>query len=245
MWEAGPIARSREERLALARRISERAVDRFAPVVAVAAYGSLARGEDGPYSDIEMHCVVEADIDEDLEWIHDGWKVEVNVLGRDRILRAAATVDDWWSISHGNYLRVLPLHDPHGFLPTLAEIVRATPEATIDEAMSKLIVGELYEAIGKLRNARARGEEPAPGFGYYVVRLGYSLIGLANRHFYSTATRARAESLRLPDRPEGYDDLCRACEGVALFDTADAFWNGVAKWAKARGLVVEAPAHLV
>jgi kanamycin nucleotidyltransferase len=245
MWQHGPAEHSREARLTLASEIAHRARARFQGVVAIAAYGSLARGEDGPFSDIEMFCVVEGDTDQNFEWIRDGWKVELNLRGRSTIQRDAAAVDEMWPITHGNYLRVLPLHDPGHFFPALAETVQQTPASRFDAAMTALIVGEIYEAVGKVRGWRARDEEPAPGFGYYLVRLGYQLIGLANRHLYSTATRARAESLLLPDRPDGYDDLVQSCEGRALFETADAFWRGVARLASARGLPIEAPGHLV
>jgi len=245
MWQDGPKEHPREARLALAREIAARALTRFPNIVAVGAYGSIARGEDGPFSDIEMHCVVEGGAEQDFGWICDGWRAEVNLRGRSAILREAGDVGVWWSVSHGNYLRVLPLHDPSGFFPVLAETVRSTPASKFDNAISTLIGGEIYGAVAKIRNWCARGEEPVPGFGYYLVRLGYQFIGLANRHLYSTATRARAESLSLADRPDGYDDLCQRCDGRALYDTADAFWRGVARWATDRGLSVEAPSHLV
>ncbi len=245
MWQDGPKDHPREARLALAREIAARAVTRFPSIVAVGAYGSLARGEDGPFSDIEMHCVVEGEAEQDFEWVCDGWKVEVNLRGRSAILRETGDVGEQWAVSHGNYLRVLPLHDPSGFFQVLADTVRGTPASKFDDAMSALIVGEIYEAVGKVRNWRAGGEEPVPGFGYYLVRLGYQLIGLANRHLYSTATRARAESLLLVDRPDGYDALCQQCDGRALYETADAFWRGVARWAIDRRLSVDASSHLV
>ena len=62
----GPQPRSRAERLALAQEIFERVLalqgDRL---LAVGLYGSTARGTDGPYSDLEMLCVLNT-VDEDL-----------------------------------------------------------------------------------------------------------------------------------------------------------------------------------
>ncbi|HEY5936540.1 MAG TPA: kanamycin nucleotidyltransferase C-terminal domain-containing protein [Kofleriaceae bacterium] len=249
-WIEGPLPKDHDDRLALAREVAERARLRF-EAIAVGGYGSLARGEDGPYSDIEMFCVVAGEVDETFEWMHAGWKVEVNVRGREYLARDAATVTETWSITHRNYLDVMPLHDPIGVFAELAAIVHGVPQPPFDRAIERLIVGELWEAIGKLRNARARGELPPPGFLYYVLRLGYSMIGLANRHLYSTATRAWSESLALPDRVAGYDALCRLAstgdlgDASRVFDACEGFWAGVAAWAAARGLSIESPAHLI
>jgi kanamycin nucleotidyltransferase len=84
-------------------------------------YGSLARGADGPYSDIEMMCLLRtAGVERTVEWSHGPWKAEVNFLGYDVALRQAAEVDGDWPLAHGAYLNVLPLHDPERFLSAFA-----------------------------------------------------------------------------------------------------------------------------
>ena len=77
------------------------------------------------------------------------------------------------------------------------------------------------------------------------------MIGLANRHAYSTATEAIAESLDLPDRFPGYDALCRMilCNDIPddakAFALCDRYWAGAAEWAKARGIDLESADHLL
>lgn len=52
--QIGPLPMAHEERLALARSIAARAQEVHGDnLLAAGAYGSLARGEDGPYSDVE------------------------------------------------------------------------------------------------------------------------------------------------------------------------------------------------
>ncbi len=52
------------------------------------------------------------------------------------------------------------------------------------------------------------------------------------------------ESLALPHRPPGYDDLCallvdpRVVRLGSVCDSADRFWLGVEAWADSRGLVI-------
>jgi kanamycin nucleotidyltransferase len=249
-WTQGPVPKDHGDRLALAHEVGERARQRFA-ALAVGVYGSLARGEDGPYSDIEMLCVVAGERDETFEWVHAGWKVEVNVRGRDYLAREAANVSDSWSVTHASYLGVLPLHDPGGVFPELAAIVRGIPQPAFDRAIERLIVGELWEAIGKLRNARARNQPAPPGFLYYILRIGYSIIGLANRHTYPAATTAWSDALALPDRMAGYDALARMAsageigDAARVFEMCEELWAGIATWAVARRLDIEAPMHRV
>ena len=51
----GPQSLPHTQRLTIAHEIAERVKERFHPeVLAIGLYGSLAREEDGPYSDIEM-----------------------------------------------------------------------------------------------------------------------------------------------------------------------------------------------
>ncbi len=249
-WTDGPVPNARPDRLALAREVGERARERF-DALAVGIYGSVARGEDGPFSDIEMTCVVAGDVDETFEWMHGGWKIEVDVRGREYLARDAATVTESWSITHAAYLDVMPLYDPTGIFAELAAIVRGLPRAVFDRAIERLIVGELWEAIAKLRNARTRNEPPPIGFLYYILKIGYWLIGLAHRRTYPSATTAWSDALALPDRIPGYDALAALASAGAVhdpsrvFDTCERFWAGVAEWGVARGLVIESPAHAV
>jgi kanamycin nucleotidyltransferase len=248
-WIDGPVPKNHTDRLSLATDIAERARRRF-NAAAVAAYGSLARGDDGPYSDIELICVADA-VDDTIEWLHDGWRIEVDVRSPDSLLHHASSVASDWSITHANYVYTLPIHDPDRFFGRLATVVKNAPQTAFDRAIANLCGGELHQAIAKLRNARSRGEPPPPGFVFYVAKIGYWLLGLANRHPYATASRALAESLSLAERLPGYDPLCRMAlagditDSNAVFEACEAFWRGAAECAAARGMALDSSAHLI
>ncbi len=58
----GPQKLSHAERLAIAQEIAERMKVRFNPdLIAIGLYGSLARDQDGSYSDIEIFGVLQVD----------------------------------------------------------------------------------------------------------------------------------------------------------------------------------------
>jgi kanamycin nucleotidyltransferase len=213
-------------------------------LVAFGAQGSLARGEDGPYSDLELYAVVRGEADETHEVIHDGWKIEVDVCGSDTLLRRAAIVDEMWSITHQNLVCVLPLYDPTGFFAVLAKAVRSQPAAAFDAAIRQFVIDEVYEVIGKLRNARDRSEPPSPGFVFYVARLWCQLVGLMNRMTYPSTSRMLADSLNLAERPDGHETLCRLCLDGGKGDvhsTVEAAWDGLVRWLDAHGIDCAVP----
>lgn len=216
-------------------------------LVAIGCYGSLARGTDGPYSDIEMHCVVQGTgVDEMLEWSAGPWSAEVDVYSEDVLLAWATETEGDWPLTHGAFVDVLPIYDPGGFFPRLREVTLSRDEDAFERVVRDLIVGELYELTGKVRNARAADNVAClPYLAIELAKMGMCLIGLANRHLYTTPTMAFEESLAQPGRPAGYDQLCRIvmsghlADAQRVADATEALWSGVERWASERGIVLE------
>jgi kanamycin nucleotidyltransferase len=230
----------REDRLRLARRIAERLVEvHGVDLVAVGLYGSLARGTDGPFSDIEMWCVLRPKgIDLSHEWSVGPWKAEVDVMSEDSLLHRAAEVDYDWALTHGAFEHVLPLHDPTGFFDRLREVATGQPKAKFRAAIEATLVEELYEHVGKLRNARWRGEAaPLPLLAVDLAREGAFVIGLHARRTFTSGGRLLEEALALPDRPAGFDELAtrvvrgELTEPEAIHASCEAFWVGMCRWA--------------
>ena len=213
-------------------------------VLAIGYYGSVAKGTDGPYSDIEMQCVINGSgLENTYEWNAGPWKAEVNVQSRDVLLEEAAIIEGNWSITHGAYSHVLPVYDPDGFFEQLQSVVHSQPESKFQEAIKELIVGDILEQIGKVRNAWALGNPGyLPTLACELARSGACLIGLANRSLYSSASHMIAEALVLPEKPEGYQAICQMVTSGELSDpekiveSANIFWGGVDDWAEANGI---------
>jgi kanamycin nucleotidyltransferase len=251
----GPKPMDRSRRLDLAREIAAQIQDHYRDirdvivddVLAIGVYGSLARGTDGPYSDIEMHCVVRGSgVDVCHEWSAGAWKAEVDVYSEDVVLEWASEVDVDWSLTHGACTNVWVLYDPTGFFSRLRDAALSHPDEVFQRVIRDVIVGEIYERIGKVRNARAAKDDTClPFLAVDLAKCGACLLGLAHRHLYTTSTHMFEESLALPGRPEGYDILCRMVmagdlTGAArIADASDAFWSGVERWAGGRGIQIE------
>ncbi len=244
----GPLSIEREQRLQLAREIVERAlIVREKDVLAIGLYGSTARGTDGPYSDIEILCTLDTSgEDYDYEWVHGPWKAEVNFLSKDILLAKAAEVDERWSLTHGAFCNILAFHDPQNFFATLRDVVLSQPPERFVEAIRGCIIFELYEMMGKLRNAYASNNSAYfPAIALHMATFGAYIIALANRYHYTTASRIAVESLSLPHRPSGYDELCQLVmsgdlrDPRRIYEFCEAFWIGVEQWAEEQEITFE------
>lgn len=243
----GPEAIGHERRLELAYSIAAAFKAHFgAQLIAIGVYGSLARGDDGPFSDIEIFCVVEGqEIDDSVEWTAGPWKAEVDIYSPDALLTYAAIVEGDWALTHGSMLRVLPLYDPDGFFTRLREVVSSQPDEAFQTAMAALIVDEIYEVVGKVRNCQSSGRTSS--LALYTVEMasyGAWLAGLANRHLYLSSSTMLTEALALTGLKTGYADLCLMVmsgelhEPRRIYEAVESYWEEVVQWSFANELVV-------
>jgi kanamycin nucleotidyltransferase len=134
-------------------------------------------------------------------------------------------------------LRVLPLYDPGGFFERLKVTVSTQPDEAFRTAMAALIVGEIYEVVGKVRNCQTSGRTSS--LALYTVELasyGAWLAGLANRHLYLSSSTMLTEVLALRGLPAGYQSLCQMVmrgelqDHKLIYQVVDDFWRGVIDW---------------
>lgn len=247
MPQTGPQPITHEERLANAQKIASQLLAKFGNEVrAIGAYGSLARGTDGPYSDIEMFCIVRSpEVDTIYEWCEGAWKAEVDVQSAEVLLDWAKELESDWSLTHGCLLYILPFYDPENLFAQLKEVVFSHPPEAYNTVIAQFIVDDVFELMGKLRNAIYTSNRPAvPSLAITLTKAGAFIIGLANRHLYSTSSNILPESLSLPNRPAGYDALCKfvmdgdLSSAAITANLAENFWAGLEAWAKSRGLKI-------
>ncbi len=244
---SGPQPYSPAERRARADAIADRLRAHFGTdLVALGIYGSISRGTDGPYSDIEMHCVVRGEgIDTAFEWSEGPWKAEVDVYNEETFLARAAELDEFWPVTHGAYAQVLPLFDPQGIFPRGREAVFAHSGAEFDAMIREVLVGDLYEVVGKVRNA-VISSRPASLAAELVDAARYAacLVGLAQRRLFTSSAVMFDEALSLPDLPAGLEAFLRLVASGDLRDNqhamqaVNALWAGMEAWAKNRGLLL-------
>jgi kanamycin nucleotidyltransferase len=193
-----------------------------------------------------MYCVVRGEgIDIDYEWSEGAWKAEVNVQGQAVVTAWAAELDEFWPLTHGSCVSILPLYDPDRFFESLKAYVFNHSDEEFDDLIRGVIVGELYEFLGKIRNAAAGGKtENLSALAVEMAKYGAYVVGLDNRKLYTSSATLFSESLALTDKPSGYESLCELVTSGRLENpaeiarAADQFWEGVEAWAAEKGLTI-------
>jgi kanamycin nucleotidyltransferase len=245
-----PEPMDHQQRMDLAGKIAERLTARYeAAVKAIGLYGSLARNEDGPYSDIEMFCVLKAPGKTyNYEWSTGPWKAEVNVLDEVSLRQKASQVDGRWAQTHGAFMHIFPLAGPEDYFSGLRELVMTHPPEIFHAAIEEVLIGDIYEIIGKVRNAQAKEHHQALTVlaVELVLRTAYAL-GLAHRYLYRTKSSVLDEAVNLPDPPEGFHTLAQMVmmgnlqDAKTVNSACDTLWSGLVRWAKERGYTLIAP----
>lgn len=192
--------------------------------VAVMLKGSHARGNAGPFSDLDFDVLVfnEPVADPYLTWIEDD--------GSGRLLHVSVGVeplDDWlqgfretgsWSfgLRSAEVTRLMWLGRPS----LRAELDRAQREHPAGEPELE----DFVEELGKARNAMARGDELSLRLAVQeIAELCPSLLGPLNAAALpGTRPEALRVALGLAVAPEGYrDDMLRALGLDGRASTAD------------------------
>lgn len=245
----GPVEISRNERLQTCHEIASRLHEVYGEkILAIGVYGSVSRGTDGPFSDIEMFCVLEESsesVDFCYEWSAGPWKAEVDIYSAEVILTTASTVEGSWPLTHGPFFFPLSLYDPKGFFPKLREAAESPTKDDFRHAIQEVLVGEMYEFVGKLRNVNLNGPHTyLPYLAMQFAHYGAMLVGLHNKQLYSTGSMVLPEALDLPSRPEGFDVIAgmvmsgQLAEPSKIVSACETFWNGLVDWAAEHNYVI-------
>ncbi|MEH6942072.1 ANT(4')-I family aminoglycoside nucleotidyltransferase [Bacillus sp. JJ722] len=240
----GPRKITREERMKIAYRIANQVLEKYgSEVKAIGLYGSLARKTDGPFSDIEIKCILHS-LEDDYcyEWTSGDWKAEVNFDSEEDILEEATTVEEDWPLTHGQFFTILPIYDPEEFFKKLRLKASSVDNTIFKEAICKTLVEEMYEYIGKLRNIEIQGPVTfLPTLAIKIATTGAMILGLHNQRYFTTSAQVLPEAMAFTDKPEGFDALCKMVMSGYLSDpkqiitVCENFWTGLLNWSAANG----------
>lgn len=242
---SGPQAASPDQRRsAVSRLVSSLEIAFGNSIVAIGLYGSTGRGADRAYSDIEIFCVLRKTGEKRrLEWTDANGKYEVELFGEDVIRRRAAELDEGWPITHAAYANPKPIRGDPDFFNELRALVFDHSENQFHDVIREIIVGELYEGVGKVRNAISSGtHETLPRVAMRIELMSELMVGLAHRRIYTSTALATIESMALTPRPVGHDELCRLVMSGQLADASrtseviEQHWSSVVDWAAARNV---------
>jgi kanamycin nucleotidyltransferase len=238
MWD-GPQPQNHAERLQVMDRIVADLHCTYGDKIrAIALYGSLSRGTDDDYSDIELWCVLATPgVHEGEEWVYGPSKAEVDLYGEDVIWTRAAEVDDIWPLRQGKIVSCRPLFGDRAYFEQLRARVMSPPKHVFDEVIAEMVVGEFFEWMGKLRNGVARDDLMFLPITTCNFTLHLALMAaLVHRHIYTTSKSIMREVLALPTLPAGYAELVGMVTAGKLDDKAqvvaalETTYCGIGPW---------------
>ncbi|WP_195575679.1 kanamycin nucleotidyltransferase C-terminal domain-containing protein [Paenibacillus sp. 1001270B_150601_E10] len=242
-----PNQTTREEKLKHAHTVKELMLNRYdTAVIAIGIYGSLGAGTDLPYSDIEMHVIVDDTVEpKDFEFVWHHYKMEINLRSEQELLQDAKLVDEMWPITNGSLIRVMPLYDPRKYFERVKQQAILTMQQTepFKNMVKQFMVHDLYETFGKIRGNMEVGNRSFIPLGAVDLVWEISVvIGLMNRQSFTTRARAIEEALNMPSLPAGYSDLAAQVLNGTLHDidkiyaSCERLWSGLNAWCEANGI---------
>jgi len=172
------------------------------------------------------------------EWADTNGKYEVELLGADVARRKAAELDEAWPVTHAKYANPRALRGEPAWFAELKQLVFDHSQAQFHEMIREIIVAELYEGLGKVRNSMltARYDE-LPRVAMRIATMAQLLVGLAHRHIFTASGLAALESMQLAPRPSGHDELCamvmrgELADPKRTSDVVESYWKSVVAWA--------------
>lgn len=234
-----PSATTREEKFHMIGEIKRKLLEKYGEkILAIGVYGSIGQEKDGPFSDIEMHVVLEDGISlKRYEFIYEKFKIEIGMEQKSDIFKEAAEVDDSWAIKAGAFVHIIPIYDPTNLFLELKKMPFQASDTVFREIMREFMIWEPYETVGKIRN------------NYKISNLDYltlgakdlawqtaKLIGLANKQFFTTRARTFEESLQMESKPIGYEELVHKImvgnldDKHQIYQLCENLWTGLNEW---------------
>jgi kanamycin nucleotidyltransferase len=245
----GPSPLERHDRELVAEAIIRRLLAEYGDrVVAIALYGSSATGLDGPYSDIELWAALDSGAlgratRGNLEWVWGAGKAEVNLYTAAALRRRAAVIEADWALTHGKFVYAIALFEREAsFVEALRRAALALPPGAVRQMIADTLVCDLYELVGKARNAVSlrRGGEMARHL-VHLAEGAANLSALAAGHAFRSGSTYLEEAAALTG-PDGYRELIdlvragRMGDPAILLAAVERYWKGLGAWIRLLGI---------
>jgi predicted nucleotidyltransferase len=187
-----------EERVELARELTAALLRRHGEqaIVAVGVHGSVARGDDGDESDLDLAVITarpEVEVP-DRFLRHRGTVVDLAAIAADAYLEEAGHIGPAWPLAADQYVNHLALHDPGEFFHKLRHVHEAAVEQSPPEAFRAAAGYDLVQLVsweGKARDAELAGDLVVASLAVKEAAvLAMLVVGLHTRTAYRNLAHA-------------------------------------------------------
>jgi kanamycin nucleotidyltransferase len=244
-----------EDRLAVARDLAQRILAKYGDaVLGIAIYGSVARGVDTSYSDIELKVITSDSVDEhDVEYVHrSGMKIEINYEHAENYLHRAGSVDTDWPIWAGQYRQQVVLFERENFFAQARQAVGSLKDKDFRAAQAQLIAEDLYELVQKIRGAwEHHHEENLRWWAGRFLWFSIMWLGLANREYFTSGNTVWEEVRKFAILPKDFESHLRALAGFKpssvgeIYRAVEGLWTEIQRLADEQGVVWQSDEWLV
>lgn len=189
-------------------------------LLALAVSASYARGDDGPYSDLELTAFVQnmphGKTHDGMARICDGMLVELVWMTREEYIRRTLDMNEVWFLSASD--RLEPILNPSWIEDLQNVVIENLPERCLRQAVRNW--PEVQESTAKTLNAIHAGNRDGLGLVAWDM-LHHMLICLAylNARPYVTFARFITEARTLPVQPEHFQELAEQFVSGRLVDS--------------------------
>jgi hypothetical protein len=172
-----------KQRVEAAREVSSRLLRRYPEdVVATAVFGSVARGEDREFSDIDMQVIARdgAKLSSHF-FVLQGCYFSISVKTEKEWVRELTHSLSGLCLTAGAFRNLLVLHDPSGAFGRLRTVAEELPDAAWKQAIREGLAG-IVEDLGRVRNFYA--DKDRANFRLFSV-----LVAIGAAKVYGDLTR--------------------------------------------------------
>lgn len=232
------------ERYQLALDLCTRMASEY-PVIIGGVYGSTARGDDTPFSDLEMWFVVEDGCPaQSQDLLVQGIAVGVQVFREGELIELLTHPDERWPFHAGVLDQLKVLHGNPARVRDWLRLAAATPLERFHAYLAAHLPGLVIESYGRIQSCALRSDWATARYSVTEVLFEMqTALCLLNKRW---VTRDYDEGLRqvamFPKVPAEYREIFPALlvarefgEMISLADRlVDGFWQLIA----AEGIVV-------
>jgi predicted nucleotidyltransferase len=236
---------TREERLEIAREVTRRIVEKYGErVTVVAAYGSVAKGEDTDHSDLDIWVATREPLEDVRFFVYRGMPISINWNTEEGHLKTAGRVTPEWPVTADEVHSFLVLYEQEGsdFLMRLKAAANALSDEEFAEAIRTFMV-RTRETWGKIQGAWSAGDHYRLLVnGRWLVRSVAMILGLLNRRFYSGGRGFFQLSKEMPKQPRDYPRLLdlaggfTTTESEVVYRAGEELWKNLGELVRAEGI---------
>lgn len=236
----------REERLKIAKRIARKVLKKYGnKVLAIGVYGSVARGEDRRYSDLDMIVIVKKKREGiyDRFFIYKGLPVLVEFETIEEVKKRIRNMWFKWPLEVNAFLSILPLFDPqHVFTKFKREYERLSEKDFREGAMNAL--EHVYEYFLTVKNAYVYKEREKLLLQARVfARSVACFLALINHTYFKSGKKVFEQKFK--KYPKNYYKLIKIAAGFIslnekkVYEVCKKLFKETMKFAGEMGLKID------